>query len=208
MFSGMPSAELAQHQFERYLAELGLLEDGNGVIIWDTLDEGLVWMEEQILNASGVVRSKEQHLLDLHNFSLFREFDHAVLESLAACISLKSVQAGESVFSSGEVGDEVFLVRRGVVRILMPLPAGKHHHLETVSSGGLFGEIAFLDRGARSSDAIAAEPTDLYVLSREHFNEHSRAHAEIGVRIFARLAVAIARGIRERDVELRALEER
>jgi glutaminase len=90
----------------------------------------------------------------------------------------------------------------------MPLPAGKYHHLETVSAGGLFGEIAFLDRGARSSDAVASEATDLYVLSRARFNQHSHADAGIGVRVFARLAVAIARGIRERDVELRSLEER
>lgn len=208
MFSGMPSAELAQHQFEKYLKELGLLEDGNGVIVWDTLDEGLVWMEEQMLKTSGLVRVKNLHRLDLHNFSLFREFDAVTLESLAASITERSVLEGEKVFSSEEVSDEVFLVRRGGVRILMPLAAGKHHHLETISAGGLFGEIAFLDFGARSSDAVATEATDLYVLSRARFNAYSLADPEIGVRVFARLAVAIARGIRERDVELRTLEER
>ncbi len=208
MFSGMPSAELAQHQFDKYLEELGLLKDGNGVIVWDTLDEGLVWMEEQILNANGAIRDKGQHRLDLQHFSLFRDFYAATMESLASCVSDRSVEAGTKVFSSEDVSDEVFLVRRGSVRILMPLPAGKYHHLETVSAGGLFGELAFLDRGTRSTDAVATEVTDLYVLSRARFNELSRANAETGVRIFARLAVAIARGIRERDIELRALENR
>jgi SulP family sulfate permease len=208
MFSDIPSVELAQHQFQKYLEELGLLKDGNGVIVWDTLDEGLEWMEEQILDDSGIVRIHEDHLLDLHNFSLFREFDDATLQSLESCMEKRSVAAGERVFSNGDVGDEVYLVRRGCVKLLMPLIAGKHHHLETISAGGLFGEIAFLDKGTRSMDAEAKEASDLYVLSRARFNERSHADPGIGVRVFARLAVAIASGIRERDAELRTLEAR
>jgi len=46
------------------------------------------------------------------------------------------------------------------------------------------------------------------VLSRTLLNEQSRADASIGVRIFARLALAIAERLRQADAELRVLEER
>ncbi|RFC42440.1 MAG: SulP family [Verrucomicrobia bacterium] len=208
MFCGMPSGAFVQVQFERYLEELGLLEKGNGILVWDTLDEGLEWMEEQMLLSSGLSRSSRQTLLALPEFNLFREFDEPTLVAIGSCVSELFVEAGQKVFSCGDSGDEVFFVRGGSVRILMPLSAGKHHHLTTVSKGGIFGQMGFLDRELRTVDAEAKEPVHLYALSRQKFNERSRSNAAVGAQVFARLALATAHRLRSVDEELRLLQER
>ena len=208
LFSGMPSGILEQRDFESYLAQMGLVRGSDGVMITETRDSALEWMEERILEAAGYVRSNEEKLLDLKDFQLFREIDEQDLAALAGYVGKLSLRQGEKAFRSGDQGDELYLVRRGVLRVLLPLEGGKYHHLATIGQGGVIGDLAFLDRGIRSADVEAKVDTDLFVLSRSRFNELARANAAMGVQVFARLALSIAESLRQSDAELRALEER
>jgi len=208
LFSGMPSALFEQRDFVHYMAELGIVRGSSGIMISETLDSALEWMEDRILEAAGITEKNEEKLLELKDIDLFREFDERTLAGLAACMHKLLIPQGQKVFSQGDQGDEIFFIRRGSIRILLPLEGGKYHHLATFGHGDFFGEITFLDRGVRSAIAEAKVPTDLYVLSRTNFNEQSRADATFGVRVFARLALAIAERLRHTDAELRALEDR
>jgi len=58
LFTGMPSALLDQRDFERYLAQLGVVREGGGIMISETLDGALEWMEERILEASNMVKKR------------------------------------------------------------------------------------------------------------------------------------------------------
>jgi SulP family sulfate permease len=208
IFSGMPSGLLNERDFEHYLAQFGVVRQSAGVMISETLDGALEWMEERILESAGLSTKDEERLLETKDFDLFRGFDERTIQELTGCMTEMSLQSGEKPFVQGKVGDEIFLVRRGGVRIMLPLERGKRHHLATIEAGDFFGELAFLDRGIRSADVEAKVPTDLFVLSRARFNEQSRANPEFGVQVFARLAHAIALRLRQTDAELRVLEER
>jgi sulfate permease, SulP family len=100
------------------------------------------------------------------------------------------------------------MIRRGTVRILLPLKGGKYHHVATFSRGDYFGEMAFLDNHQRSANAIAKTDCTLYVLSRKQFNLRVYDNAVLGARVFARIAKAISTRLREADSELSALEDR
>jgi SulP family sulfate permease len=208
LLSGMPSALLDQRDFEHYLAQLGVVGEGGDIMISETLDGALEWMEERILEAAGITKKGEAQLLDVKDIDLFRGLDERMLTGLCANMREVSVPAGDKVFSEGDQGDEIFLVRRGSIRIMLPLEGGKRHHVATVGRGDFFGELSFLDRGARSADAEAKVATDLYVLSRDQFDTHVESDADIGVQLFARLALAIAERLRQTDAELQVLEER
>ena len=207
LFSGMPSGLLDQRNFEHYLLRLGVVKEGAGVMISETLDGALEWIEERILESAGTGR-KEEHLFDVMEFELFRGLDEKTVQTLKGFLGERSFGPEEFVFKQGDEGDEIFLVRRGAVRIMLPLERGKFHHLATIGRGDFFGELAFLDRGQRSANAISKERADLYVLSRSRLNELSHSSAEFGVQIFARLAHAIALRLRQADAELRMLQER
>ena len=208
LFTGMPSALHDQRDFERYLAQLGVVREGGGIMISETLDEALEWMEERILEASSMVRKGGEQPLELKDFELFRQFDERALRGLVACVRELSVPQGHKVFAQGDPGDEIFLVRRGSVRILLPLMGSTQHHLTTIGQGDFFGELSFLDGSVRSANVEAKVPTDLYVLSRSRFNAQSHSDPVFGVQVFARLALAITKRLRHTDAELQALEER
>jgi SulP family sulfate permease len=208
LFSGMPSGLLDQRNFEHYLVQLGVVREGSGVMISETLDGALEWMEDRILDLEGVGRADEEMILGPGDFDLFREFDDKTLEAIAGVLGEQSLQSEEYVFRQGDEGDEIFLVRRGGVRIMLPLERGKFHHLATIGRGDFFGELAFLDRGKRSANALAKGRTDLYVLSRSRLNGLSHSNPQFGVQIFARLAHVIAMRLRQADAELRMLQDR
>jgi len=211
LFSGMPSALLDQRNFEHYLVQLGVVGEGGeggGVMIAETLDSALEWMEERILESAGIAKSGEERLLELRDFDLLSGFDDVMLAKIGACVREASLKPGQKVFSAGDRDDEIFLVRRGSVRIMLPLEGGKRHHLATIGQGHFFGELSFLDRGVRSADVEAKVPTELYALSRARFDEQVQHDAAVGVRVFAYLALAIANHLRQTDAELQILQER
>ena len=135
-----------------------------------------------------------------------RGLDEATLDELRSCMIERSYKAGEKIFVQGDEGDAIVMLRRGIVRILLPLAGGKVHHLATINQGDYFGEIAFLDKGLRS--AIARIDCELYLLPRMEFNAHSRANPVLGARVYARLARAISLRLRQTDIELRGNEDR
>lgn len=207
LFSGMPSALLRQWDLERDLGSPTAGEEG-GVMVSETLDGALEWMEERILQEAGVKEEGQEQPLDLRDFDLFQGLDDTTLEGLAGLVDRRFLKLGERAFSQGEPGDEIFLVRRGSVRILIPLEGGQRHHLATIGRGDFFGELAFLDRGVRSAEAEAKASTDLYVLSRARFGEHTGEQAEVSVHVLGHLARVLAQRLRQTDEELRLLEER
>jgi SulP family sulfate permease len=209
LFTGMAAGLHDQLDFERYLAQLGVVrEGGGGVMISETLDSALEWMEDHILEAYNMLQEDSVQPLQLKDFELFRQFDEKMLNELASCVTELSVTQGQKVVSQGDPGDKIYLVRRGSVRILLPLKGGTPYHLATIGQGDFFGEISFIDGSIRSADVEAKVQTDLYVLSRSRLNEQSHSNPVFGVQVFARLALAIAKRLRHTDAELQALEER
>lgn len=210
IFSGMPSKLPSGEDLLRYMIQVDLVNnDGNGVRIFDTRDEALEWMENKILQASGWTEAGlNEQTLDLADIELLRESDEATLAALRPCLQERTVPAGEKIFVLGDSGDELFMIRRGIVQIFLPLSNGKHHHLATFHQGDYFGEMAFLDHHQRSAEAIAKTDCEVYSLSRQAFNSQVYNNAVLGTRIFARIARAVSLRLRQTDIELCSLEDR
>jgi len=201
MFSRLP----ARRDLQDYFAHVGVLKGKAGARKFETLDDALQWAEDQILANLGSAHPYGEAPLELVEFDLCREFTaDQTLEALAACTEARSYTAGQVIFSAGDPADELFLIRRGVVRIVLPLGGGAYHNLASFGRGNFFGEVAFLDRGVRSANATATTAVDLFVISRAKFDEKSRPQPLMGVKIFARLARTLALRLRHSDVALRA----
>ncbi len=207
LFSGMPSSLQGGQDFQRYMADVGLLDEG-GVQLFEMRDDALEWMENRLLEASGWTEKADETSLEFKDIEILREMDEKTITALRQCVQERTVHAGEAVFTVGDSGDEIFMIRRGIVRILLPLKGGKYHHLATFSRGDYFGEMAFLDCKQRSANAIAKTECELYVLSRKKFNIRVYDNAVLGARVFARLASALSLRLRQTDSELSVLEDR
>lgn len=188
-----------------YLDEVGLLSSGD-VRVFHQLSDALEWAEDLTLAEAGIVRVSDPQPLELAGFELLAGLDAEAFAHLARCVEARRVPAGARVFEAGDEGDELYLVRRGTVRIVLSGPGGEYH-VATFRRGDFFGDMAFLDRGRRSADAVAAAETDLYVLSRARFEELAEARPRVSGQLFAHVARVLAIRLRHADDEIRALQE-
>jgi CRP/FNR family transcriptional regulator, cyclic AMP receptor protein len=83
----------------------------------------------------------------------------------------KSWRADQVIFSMGDPGNSMMVVKSGKVRISYPAADGRAMLLCDLGAGGVFGEIALLDGGNRSADAIALTDCALILFPRKAFTE-------------------------------------
>jgi SulP family sulfate permease len=208
VFSSLPAQLPSGQDLEGYFHHLGIVRASKNVKIFSTLDDALEWTEDRTLEDLRQAAAEECRPLDLAEFELVREFEQdQTLEALRACVQERFVAAGAQLFRSGDASADLHLIRRGGVRIFVTLDSGRPLCLATFGRGHFFGDMAFLDRSPRSADAVTTADTDLYVISRDRFDEVVRAQPLVGIKIFARLARVLATRLRHTDAELRALQD-
>jgi len=86
---------------------------------------------------------------------------------LAEVVDCQELSAGTTLFQSGEPGESLFVVRTGEIELYIKDTAGQKIVLTVASPGEIFGELALLDRGARTATAVALVDSQLLELDRE-----------------------------------------
>lgn len=98
------------------------------------------------------------------------------------------LEAGEPVFFEHQQGDEMYAVLSGRIDVLT---YGKV--LEQVGPGGMFGEMALIDEGPRSAAALAAERSEVFVISRALFLTLVAEHPPFALHVMKVLAQRLRR---------------
>ena len=76
---------------------------------------------------------------------------------------------GATVFHKGDPGDALYAILSGRVGISSSSGLGKQVFLNILDAGEVFGEIALLDGGQRTAQAMVMEPTVLLRIDRARF---------------------------------------
>jgi SulP family sulfate permease len=205
IFSQIPTNLPSGRDLQEYFGQVGLLHTDSPVKIFPTQDDALEWVEDHIIRETMCLINEETPL-ELHEVELFAGRKEATLAALEQCMEKRHVTAGETIFSRGDKGDELFLIRRGAVRIVLPLSDRQSHHLGTFGRGAFFGEMAFLDGDPRSANAVAFSDGELYVLSRRAFDKLAEDHRKLCLALMEGIASVLASRLRYTNAELRVLE--
>ena len=205
IFSQLPKHLPSGKDIEQYFDQLGLVRTGHPAKVFNDVDEAMEWAEDQIISEAALPIDDES-MLELHEIELFKGRKQETLAELEQNMRIRSVKADEKIFSIDEQGDELFLIRKGTVRIVLPLPDNHVRHIATFGRGSFFGEMSFLDGEPRSADAVAFSDTHLYVLPRKAYDAFVDAHKKVGLNLMEGLASVLANRLRYTNAELRALE--
>jgi serine/threonine protein phosphatase PrpC len=114
----------------------------------------------------------------LRRMPLFQHLEYVELMEVLNVCTLSSFSANETIFAEGDAGGEMFVVLSGLVRILKG-----DVELAQLAKGGHFGEMAIMDKGARSAAAVAAAPTSLIVVGRRPLFRLMRKNKDIAVKL-------------------------
>ncbi len=118
---------------------------------------------------------------------LFQFLDDEERAALAAHLDDVSFPAGHIVFNYGEPGDAMYIVRTGEAELSFKNDTGEKITLETVTRGDFFGELAFLDGGARSATVLVTEDMQAILMDREDLEIFVRRHPHAALDLLAAL---------------------
>jgi len=205
LYSALPRRLPSGRDMQAYFSEMNLAAEAHATRVFDELDEALEWAEDRILEESGF-SGDEETPLQLAEMDLLAGRKADTIADLEACMEARSLRAGEKVFAYGDEADELYLIRSGAVRILLPVEGGQGHHLATFGRGAFFGEMSFLDPGRRSADAVAYVDSEIYVLSRARFDTFASGHKRAALALLHGIARALAIRLRYTNAEVQALQ--
>ncbi|HLZ10263.1 MAG TPA: Crp/Fnr family transcriptional regulator [Chloroflexota bacterium] len=125
--------------------------------------------------------------------ALFEQCTSGELEELARRFRPRRYRKDRVIFGEGDPGADLFLVAAGRVSVGVNSSDGRFLALHVFGPGDVFGELALLDGGARSADAIAQEPCELMLLSRADFLRFLEGRPKVAIRLLRTLSLYIRR---------------
>ncbi|MHC4873301.1 MAG: cation:proton antiporter [Planctomycetota bacterium] len=114
----------------------------------------------------------------LRKVPCFIDFPQERFKDLASRMHCQTHTGGESVIKQGEVGNSLFLIARGVVRVVRE-DNNTCTPLATLIAGDFFGENALLHGETRNASVHMTTPGTLYELDRAALDEAIKVYPEI-----------------------------
>lgn len=115
--------------------------------------------------------------------AFFRGLADVAIDELVARSRIERCRRGKTIFRRASPGTAMMAVLRGSVKICTVSRNGKEAVLNVIGPGQVFGEIAVLDAGPRTADAVALEESEILVLDRRDFMPVVRAHPDLAQRL-------------------------
>jgi len=124
---------------------------------------------------------------------LFRDLDATALADVMSLLRHRRFRRNEVVFHAGDLGESMFIITSGSVKICIVSPEGDEAIIATLRQGDYFGELALLDGEPRSATATALEPTEIGEIARAAFMGLIDTQPAVRLALFVGLAVEVKR---------------
>jgi len=141
----------------------------------------------------------------LRSLELFDNYPEERLRSLSAYLEPLSFADAAEIFGEGTIGDGLYFVLAGRVRVTKKLGGGGQKDLASLGAGDCFGEMALLDAVARSAGAYASGAVEVLRLKREDLKRWLAADPNLAMEFFAELVQIQSRRLRRTSAELALL---
>ncbi|WP_020682787.1 cation:proton antiporter [Marinobacterium rhizophilum] len=177
---------------ERLGQRLILLAEGEAIdeqLMRGTLPQGIAETLEHEMQAKlKQLRGAEIKKLRVEPSELLRkvpflqDIPESAFAQLATRMRSVTVAEGENIITQGDTGYSVYLIARGVVRVIRK-EGDVERQLATLMAGDFCGEMALLNQETRSATVKAVTPCSLYELRRDDLvrtlEEYPAIHAAL-----------------------------
>lgn len=133
----------------------------------------------------------------LANIHLFRGLAPEGLRRIAAIAREESFARNAVIFKEGDVGDKLYLILDGKVRISREVSGMGEEALAVLGPGDAFGEMSIIDDFPRSADARVHERCRCLVLSRDAMEDLLFLHKDLAYEILWNFVKILSARLRE-----------
>ncbi|MGW0230732.1 Crp/Fnr family transcriptional regulator [Actinopolymorpha singaporensis] len=124
----------------------------------------------------------------LRQAPLFAGLDDAAATALRAAMHEIRLRRGDALFHEGDIGDELYVVIDGKVKMGRTSSDGRENLLSVLGPGQMFGELSVFDPGPRSSTVTAVTDTTLLVLGQDQLMTWLTGRPEVSRNLLHQLA--------------------
>ena len=121
----------------------------------------------------------------IRSVPLFASLNDTAAQELRTLLSVRQVPDGTLLFREGDLGDAMYLIESGRVRIAITDDDEKEIVLAELAQGDFFGEMAIIDGKQRSAHAMVVEDARLSVLSRQDFLRFIRNNPTVALEMLS-----------------------
>lgn len=143
----------------------------------------------------------------LSTIPIFSKLDKRELAFLENVVHVRNYLPDEIVFSEGDIGSGMYLIRSGTVQVYKHDELGQEEELAVLEAGDFFGEVALTASRPRNASARATEATVLVGLFRSDFLETIRRHPIPAAKILVGLNRIVSDRLLQCDVQLGQLKK-
>ncbi len=107
---------------------------------------------------------------------IFNKLSKRELEFLEKIVHIRNFGADEMVFSTGDIGSGMYIIRSGQIQIFSVDSDGQEHQQALLEPGDFFGEVALTGTCPRTAGARATTASSLVGLFRSDILEAATRH--------------------------------
>ncbi len=153
--------------------------------------------------ALGIVSRTVDHLA---RCELFKDFSPTGLEIMAAIATERVVPQGASIFVENMIGDALYVLAEGYVRICLRDGAGKDRTLGQLAEGDSFGELSLLTPGgARVVSAVAETEVRVLEIRQKDFLRLQAQKPQACLKLILAISASFGRKLGDNRDLLRSL---
>lgn len=129
---------------------------------------------------------------------LFAGLEASAIESLSSVCRVQKVPKGKAIVEEDTLGESMFVLMRGRVRVEKKTPADDRYTVTFLSheKGDFFGELGLLDSDRRSATVTAESDCEVIVIERDRFLQFGDANPVAGLSVTRRIASNLASRLR------------
>lgn len=135
----------------------------------------------------------DQDIETLRNIPLFKGLPTPKLKLIAYAAEVVRFEPGEVIVQQGDPADAVYIIAEGEADVWLAAAGGEQLRLNTMGPHTLFGEIAVLCQGRRTSTVRAKTRVVSYKLAANVFLDLVRHSPDLGMQVMTVLAQRLER---------------
>ena len=153
--------------------------------------------------------TQEDIVEKLRKIVLFDDFkgDQVRLSKVCNVIKYAKFKAGENIIKEGDLGDRLFILYDGSVRIMRKTLTDENYTVVILNSdlNIFFGEIALIDSDKRSATVYAETDCETLYLDRENYLKLCEEDPMMGYKITFQIAKRISASLRKMNQDVISL---
>ncbi len=136
---------------------------------------------------------------------LFKSFTETGTQLIGSVAQEKSLPAGTPLFVENMIGEALYVIAEGQVRVAARAPDGREHTLVRLQTGDSLGEAALLRTGPRLCSAYAETPIRVVEIARRDIVALQKTKPQACIKLLMGIVDLLAERTKDVDPELKKL---